>query len=169
MLVGCGNVGTQAVLLNKNGTFIKTIPGLGGTDELWYDPTTKKFYVTGNNGTNTCSVLRRGRRKRQHFADRQSADDHKCAFDHGRSVQRRCFRAARRHERCSTDAVCPLGCIAVFAPRSARPHRRCWPSGPDRCLRWSFGLGTTASADCLSRARQGAGPLCSAPIRSSSM
>jgi hypothetical protein len=53
MLVGCGNVGTQAVLLNKNGSLITTISGLGGTDELWYDPTTKKFYVTGNNGSNT--------------------------------------------------------------------------------------------------------------------
>jgi len=53
MLVGCGNVGTQAVLLNKNGQLLKTINGLGGTDELWYDPTTNKFYVTGNNGTNT--------------------------------------------------------------------------------------------------------------------
>ena len=52
MMVGCGNVGTQAVLLRPNGSLITTIPGLGGTDELWYDPTTKKFYVTGNNGTN---------------------------------------------------------------------------------------------------------------------
>jgi hypothetical protein len=53
MLVGCGNVGTQAILLSPTGTILKTIPGLGGTDELWYDPTTKKFYVTGNNGSNT--------------------------------------------------------------------------------------------------------------------
>jgi hypothetical protein len=53
MMVGCGNVGTQAVLLKSNGSLIKTIPGLGGTDELWFDPTTKKFYVTGNNGTNS--------------------------------------------------------------------------------------------------------------------
>jgi hypothetical protein len=52
MMVGCGNVGTQAILLNSKGELVKTIPGLGGTDELWYDPTTKKFYVTGNNGTN---------------------------------------------------------------------------------------------------------------------
>src|SRR5262249_22176044 len=53
MMVGCGNVGTQAVLLNSNRSLITTIPGLGSTDELWYDPTTKKFYVTGNNGSNT--------------------------------------------------------------------------------------------------------------------
>src|SRR5262249_42937121 len=40
MMVGCGNVGTQAVLLNSNRSLITTIPGLGSTDELWYDPTT---------------------------------------------------------------------------------------------------------------------------------
>ncbi len=53
MLVGCGNGGTQAILLRPNGTLITTIPGLSGTDELWYDPTTKRFYVTGNNGSNS--------------------------------------------------------------------------------------------------------------------
>jgi len=58
MLVGCGNVGAAAILVNcaSTGThactIVKTFPGLGGTDELWYDPTTKSFYVTGNNGTN---------------------------------------------------------------------------------------------------------------------
>ena len=53
MLVGCNNVGTQAILLSPNGTIVRTIPGLGGTDEVWFDPTTKRFYVTGNNGSNT--------------------------------------------------------------------------------------------------------------------
>jgi hypothetical protein len=53
MLVGCGNAGTQAILLNKNGQIVKTFAGLGGTDEIWFDPTTNAFYVTGNNGTNT--------------------------------------------------------------------------------------------------------------------
>jgi hypothetical protein len=55
LMVGCGNVGAAAVLINPTGvaTLVKTFAGLGGTDELWYDPTTKKFYITGNNGTNT--------------------------------------------------------------------------------------------------------------------
>jgi hypothetical protein len=53
MMVGCGNVGTQAILLKSDGSFLAKVPGLGGTDEIWFDPTTKKFYVTGNNGTNT--------------------------------------------------------------------------------------------------------------------
>ena len=61
MLVGCGNVGAAAVMVQVTQhtglpatlSIIKTFPGLGGTDELWYDPTTKSFYVTGNNGSNT--------------------------------------------------------------------------------------------------------------------
>jgi hypothetical protein len=55
LMVGCGNVGTQAILLNPGGTgsIVKTIAGLAGTDELWYDPTTDAFYVTGNNGSNS--------------------------------------------------------------------------------------------------------------------
>jgi hypothetical protein len=55
LMVGCGNVGAAAILLNPAGagSIVKTFAGLGGTDELWYDPTTKEFYVTGNNNTNT--------------------------------------------------------------------------------------------------------------------
>jgi hypothetical protein len=55
LMVGCGNVGAAAILLNPAGagSIVKTFAGLGGTDEIWYDPTTKEFYVTGNNGTNT--------------------------------------------------------------------------------------------------------------------
>jgi hypothetical protein len=55
LMVGCGNVGAAAILLNPAGagSIVKTSAGLGGTDELWYDPTTNAFYVTGNNGTNT--------------------------------------------------------------------------------------------------------------------
>ena len=55
MLVGCSNPGTQAVLLDKNGNLIKFVGQgtLGGTDELWYDPKTNKFYVTGGPGGST--------------------------------------------------------------------------------------------------------------------
>jgi hypothetical protein len=54
LMVGCGNVGAAAILLNPTGTgsIVKTFAGLGGTDELWYDPATNAFYVTGNDGTN---------------------------------------------------------------------------------------------------------------------
>jgi hypothetical protein len=54
LMVGCGNVGTQAILLNPAGagSIVKTFAG-GGADEIWYDPTTNSFYVTGNDGTNS--------------------------------------------------------------------------------------------------------------------
>jgi hypothetical protein len=58
LMVGCSAVGAAAILLNPTGgtmgtgSIVKTVPGLGGTDELWFDPTTNAFYVTGNNGTN---------------------------------------------------------------------------------------------------------------------
>src|SRR5262245_23082369 len=52
MLVGCSNPGTQAVLLDKNGNFLKFVGAgtLGGTDEIWFDPKTNAFYVTGGPG-----------------------------------------------------------------------------------------------------------------------
>ncbi len=59
LMVGCGNVGAAALVINPTGgtlhtgSVVATVPGLGGTDELWYDPTTNAFYVTGNDGTNT--------------------------------------------------------------------------------------------------------------------
>jgi hypothetical protein len=59
LMVGCGNVGAAAIMLNPTGgplgtgSIVTTFAGLGGTDELWYDPTTKAFYVTGNDGTNS--------------------------------------------------------------------------------------------------------------------
>src|SRR4029077_218206 len=49
MLVGCNTAGpSQAILLDKNGNFLAAVGkgtsptapiGLGGTDEVWYDPT----------------------------------------------------------------------------------------------------------------------------------
>jgi hypothetical protein len=58
LMVGCGNAsstGASAILLNPAGagSIVKTVAGLAGTDELWFDPTTNAFYVTGNNGSNS--------------------------------------------------------------------------------------------------------------------
>jgi hypothetical protein len=55
LMVGCGDVGAAAILLNPAGagSIVKTFAGLGGTDEIWYDPALDEFFVTGNNGTNS--------------------------------------------------------------------------------------------------------------------
>jgi len=123
MMVGCGNVGTQAVLLKPNGTLITTVPGLGGTDELWYDPTTKKFYVTGNNGTNTTR-----------FFDEVSEDGtilqtvNLPATTSAHSITVDPFNGLVFVPLAGTNALnpCPAsfanpGCIAVFGPAAAVP------------------------------------------------
>ena len=120
MMVGCGNVGTQAVLLRPNGSLITTVPGLGGTDELWYDPTTQKFYVTGNNGSNTTrffDVVNEDGTIAQTVNLPATASAH--------SITVNPFNGDVFVPLAGTDALnpCPasLGCIAVFAPAASVP------------------------------------------------
>jgi hypothetical protein len=117
MLVGCGNVGAAAILIDKNGNIVKTFPGLGGTDELWYNPTTKAFYVTGNNGTNN-----------SRFFDVVSDDPlggiilqtvnlpsttsaHSITVD---PFNGDVFVPLAGSNAAGANTFCPLGCIAVF-------------------------------------------------------
>jgi hypothetical protein len=120
MLVGCGNANTQAVLLDKNGNFIKFVGlgSLGGTDEIWYDPTTNKFYVTGGPG---------GSAPGQRFFDVVDPDGnilqtvnvpttssaHSITVD---PVTGDVFVALAGSNAAGANSFCPLGCIAVFAP-----------------------------------------------------
>jgi hypothetical protein len=134
MLVGCGAIGSNvgAVMVHVTpGTggnpatlsILKVISGIGGTDEIWFDPTTNAFYVTGNNNTNT------GR-----FFDVVS--------DNGASstiLQSITLPATSSAHSIAVDPFngdvfvplagtgnsdCPLGCIAVFAPT---PLPATWP------------------------------------------
>jgi len=118
MLVGCGNAGTQAILLNKNGQIIKTFAGLGGTDELWYDPTTHMFYVTGNNGTNngrffdiiTDDPL--GGTIAQTVSLPSTVSAHSITVD---PFNGDVFVPLAGTTSAGVNMACPLGCIAVFA------------------------------------------------------
>jgi hypothetical protein len=120
MLVGCGNAATQAVLLDKNGNLLKIVGAgvLGGTDEIWYDPTTNNFYVTGGPG---------GSAPGQRFFDVVDANGnilqtvdlpttssaHSITVD---SVTGDVFVALAGSNPNGANTFCPLGCIAVFAP-----------------------------------------------------
>ena len=115
MLVGCNNPNTQAVLLDKNGNFLAAVgkgTGLGGTDELWYDPTTNKFYVTGGPGGSTPGTR---------FFD--------VVDDNGNVLQTVTVPTTTSAHSITVNplngdvwvpiaagAGCPSGCIAVFAP-----------------------------------------------------
>jgi hypothetical protein len=113
MLVGCGNAGTQAVLLDKNGKLLATIAQVSGTDEIWYDPTTNQFYVTGNDAIGKFFEI---------------------VSDNGVPIQRVDLPATTSAHSITVDpfngdvfvplagtnpnganTACPLGCIAVFA------------------------------------------------------
>jgi hypothetical protein len=125
MLVGCGNVPgivpVGAILLHCATTgahacsIVTTFTGLGGTDELWYDPTTASYYVTGNNGTN-------GSRYFDVISDvtdlvTQTVDlplttsAHSIAVD---SLNGDVFVPLAGSVAAGANSVCALGCIAVY-------------------------------------------------------
>ena len=57
LMVGCGNAGTQTIVLDPaanggNGAIKTLLSQISGSDELWYDPATGDFYVTGSNAGN---------------------------------------------------------------------------------------------------------------------
>ena len=112
MLVGCSAFGSQAVLLNKNGQLLTTINGLGGTDEIWFDPTTGKFYVTGNNNTNTgrfFDVVNDDGTIAQHVNLPTTTSAHSITVD---PFNGNVFVALAGG---AVNTSCPLGCIAVFS------------------------------------------------------
>lgn len=52
LLVGCGNGGSQTIVFDPtrnggNGAVVASIPQISGSDEVWYDPTTNRYFVTG--------------------------------------------------------------------------------------------------------------------------
>ena len=125
MLVGCGNPGTQAVLLDKNGNFLKFVGAgtLGGTDEIWFDPTTNRFYVTGGPG---------GSAPGQRFFDVVDEDGnilqtvnlpttssaHSITVD---PLTGNVFVPLAGTANNIVNTVCPSGCIAVFSDPDLSP------------------------------------------------
>ena len=116
LMVGCGNVGAAAIVLNPAGagSIVKTFPGLGGTDELWYDPPTNKFYVTGNNGTNATRFFAVVTDDALGGIITQTVMLPVTPSAHSITVDP--FNGDVFVPLAATlDATCPAGCIAVFA------------------------------------------------------
>ena len=123
MLVGCGAFASQAVLLDKNGNFLKFVGAgtLGGTDEIWFDPTTGKFYVTGNNNTSTgrfFDVVDENGNILQTVNLPTTSSAHSITVD---PFNGDVFVALAGSNAAATNTVCPLGCIAVFGQAAAVP------------------------------------------------
>jgi hypothetical protein len=129
LMVGCGNVGAAAVMLNPAGagSIVKTFAGLGGTDELWYDPVTHAFYVTGNDGTNTTRFFDIVTDDGAASTISQSVGLPETTSAHSITVDP--FNGDVFVALAGTTALdpCPMsfanpGCIAVYAPVAAVPE-----------------------------------------------
>jgi hypothetical protein len=117
MLVGCNTPGpSQAILVDKNGNFLAAVGKgqLGGTDELWYDPTTNKFYVTGGPGgatpgTRFFDVVDVNGNVLQTVTLPTTTSAHSITVDPFNGDVWVALSA-------NGNTFCPSGCIAVFTP-----------------------------------------------------
>jgi hypothetical protein len=125
LMVGCGNANTQAVLLNPAGagSIVNTFTQISGTDEIWYDPKTGDYYVTGANAA--------GQRVFDVISDAtdsivqsvllpvsNASNPHSIAVDESNGdvfvpLAGTTFNTDGTVNVANT--FCPLGCIAVFA------------------------------------------------------
>jgi hypothetical protein len=126
LMVGCGNARTQAILL-KPGTsgpggtpasILATYAAISGTDELWYDPTTNAFYVTGINASSNrvFDIITddpNGGIITQSVPLPTTGNAHSITVD---PLNGDVFVPLPGNSLGVTTAVCPLGCIAVFGP-----------------------------------------------------
>ena len=115
LMVGCGNAGTQTIVLDPSGTgsILKTFTQVSGSDEIWYDPKSGNFYVTGSSvsgrvvdiiGDLALNVL-------QSIA-LPNVNAHSIAVDPGNGD---IYVPLPGTTATATDTLCPLGCVAVFA------------------------------------------------------
>jgi hypothetical protein len=117
MMVGCGS--GQAVLLHIDpvthvGSVVQLFPQISGTDEIWYDPATGDYYVTGHNASGqlvfdiisdaTEQVL-------QSVLLPTTASAHSIAVDESNG---HVFVPLAGSTALVTNTFCPLGCVAVF-------------------------------------------------------
>ncbi len=124
LLVGCANAGTQTIILDPtsnggNGSIVATLSAVSGSDEVWYDPATGNFYVTGVNaaGDRVIAVV-----SDSGYALLQSIDltsigagdvnAHSVAVD---PLDNEIFVPLEGTVGSAVDTLCPNGCVAVFA------------------------------------------------------
>jgi hypothetical protein len=122
LMVGCGNAGTQTLVVNPTtGAIVTKITSVSGSDELWYDPARRDFYVTGVNaaGDRVIDVI--------HdliYSTQQSIDLTALGADHvnAHSVAVDPLNGdifvplpGTTTTPAATNTLCPRGCVAVFS------------------------------------------------------
>ncbi len=127
LMVGCGDAGTQTVLLNPTGagSIVTTFAQISGSDEIWYDPALGYYFVTGvSGGGRVFDVISDAT-----LALLQSvalgplgisslANPHSISVD---PVSGNVFLPLAGSTSAVPNLLCPLGCIAVFAQNVPEP------------------------------------------------
>ena len=127
LMVGCGTAGTQTIVLNPAGagSLVASIAAVSGSDELWYDPASGNFFVTGVNpaGDRVIDVI-----SDSDYSLLQSID--LTALGAGKSnlhsvavdpLNGEIFVPLTGTTAAFANAVCPLGCVAVFSQAVPEP------------------------------------------------
>jgi hypothetical protein len=123
LMVGCGNRNTQTILLNPTanggaGAIVATFAQLSGSDEIWYDPASHRYFATGADSA--------GRRVFDVISDATDqllqsvllpvstlSNPHSIAVD---SLTGNVFvPLAGNTSAVGGNTACDLGCVAVYA------------------------------------------------------
>jgi PEP-CTERM motif len=128
MLIGDGNTGpgSGAIIIDPTGKVIATFPNVNGIDQVWYDPTTNKWFLAaGNNavgGVNVPELV-----IIDAATDMISQIIKTTPGDHSVSVDPITGEIFVPFAANAANTVCPNGCIAVFAQTtSAVPEPSTW-------------------------------------------
>ena len=115
LMVGCGNTSTQTIVLDPAGTgsLVKTFSQISGSDEIWYDPTTGNFYVTGvdSAGGRVFDIINDLSQAILQSVSLPDVNAHSIAVDPGNGFA---YVPLEGSTAAAPNALCPLGCVAVY-------------------------------------------------------
>jgi hypothetical protein len=126
-MVGCSNSQTQTVLLNPTanggaGSIVATFSEISGSDELWYDPASGDYFVTGTDATGVNRIFAVISDATDTLLQTVAVPDvnaHSIAVDPLNGdvfppLEGSIVGGAQ-------DTLCPRGCVAVFAQNIPEP------------------------------------------------
>jgi PEP-CTERM motif len=128
LTVGCGNAGTQTVVLNPSGagSIVAKISAVSGSDELWYDPTTGNVFATGVNaaGDRVIGIISDSNDALLQSIDLTAlgaglGNLHSVAVD---PLNDEIFVPLLASTAAMPATLCPQGCVAVFAQAESVPE-----------------------------------------------
>jgi hypothetical protein len=125
ILLGCSNAGKGSVIINeRNGDLVRSLDGLNGSDEVWYNPGNNHYFLAESNhkvGSNPATPILGVVDQRPDTIDEDAspataAGSHSVAVD---PVSNQVYVPGNH----AAKAICPSGngCIAVFMSANSDP------------------------------------------------